>query len=313
MIKEKDIRINDFVVVRKAGDIIPEVVRVLFDKRDSSQKKYIFPKLCPVCNQEIIRLENEAHHFCINNDCPARLIESIAHFASRDAMDIKGLGEATIKTFIEAKILSGIEDIYSLDKKEAEVLALEGFKQKSYDNLIQAINDSKNNDLNKFINGLGIRQVGSRASQILSETYQSIEALKKASVQELQEIRDIGEITAQSIVDFFENDKNIEMIENLHSLGLNPKESISEVVEDSFFTNKTVVITGSFENYNRNQLKEKLESLGAKVTGSVSNNTDIVVYGESAGSKYDRAVSLNKQLMNESEFISEVSKNEKDA
>lgn len=313
MIKEKDIRINDFVVVRKAGDIIPEVVRVLFDKRDSSQKKYIFPKLCPVCNQEIIRLENEAHHFCINNDCPARLIESIAHFASRDAMDIKGLGEATIKTFIEAKILSGIEDIYSLDKKEAEVLALEGFKQKSYDNLVQAINASKNNSLSKFINGLGIRQVGSRASQILSETYQSIEALKKASVQELQEIRDIGAITAQSIVDFFENEKNIEMINNLNSLGVSPKESIVEVVEDSFFTNKTVVITGSFENYNRKELKEKLESLGAKVTGSVSNNTDIVVYGESAGSKYDRAVSLNKQLMNESEFISEVSKNEKDA
>ena len=137
--------------------------------------------------------------------------------------------------------------------------------------------------------------------------------MKKASDQELQEIRDIGAITAQSIVDFFENEKNIEMINNLNSLGVSPKESIIEVVEDSFFTNKTVVITGSFENYNRKELKEKLESLGAKVTGSVSNNTDIVVYGESAGSKYDRAVSLNKQLMNESEFISEVSKNEKDA
>lgn len=312
MIIEKDIRINDQVVVRKAGDIIPEVVRVLFDKRDESQVKYDFPKLCPVCHQEIIRLENEAHHFCINTDCPARLIESLAHFASRDAMDIKGLGEQTIKTFQEAGIVKGIEDLYHLKDKETEILAIEGFKEKSFNNLITAIESSKGNDLDKFINGLGIRQVGSRASQILSEHYHSIDELKAATVTDLELIDDIGNITAQSIVDFFENDKNNEMISHLKEIGLNPSSEKTEVIKDSFFSDKTVVITGSFEDYDRKSLTEKLQSLGAKVTGSVSGKTDIVVYGQQAGSKYDKALSLEIEVMDEREFKKEVNKHEKD-
>ncbi len=306
MIIEKDIRINDWVNVRKAGDIIPEVVSVVMDKRDGSQVGYIFPKHCPVCSQEIVRLENEAHHFCINADCPARLVESLAHFASRDAMDIKGLGEATIKTLQEVGIISGIEDLYRLKDKEAEILNLEGFKEKSFNNLISAIEKSKSNDLAKFINGLGIRQVGSRASQILSEKFGSIEKLKKAKVSDLEAIDDIGNITAVSIVDFFANEKNIEMIETLKALGLNPVRKEVEVVLDSYFSNKTVVITGSFQHYDRKSLTSELESLGAKVTGSVSSKTDIVIYGDKAGSKYDKAIDLNVAVMNEQEFTEQV-------
>ncbi|NLC55016.1 MAG: NAD-dependent DNA ligase LigA [Erysipelothrix sp.] len=311
MIKEKDIRINDHVIVRKAGDIIPEVVKVLFDKRDGSQKSYVFPNNCPVCDQEIVRLENEAHHFCINVDCPARLIETMAHFASRDAMDIKGLGEQTIKTLYNENILSSLEDIYRLKTKEAQVLSLQGFKEKSFSNLIMAIEASKDNDLSKFINGLGIRLVGSRASQILSEHYDNIDALSFAKVEELQLISDIGSITAQSIVDFFKNPKNIEMINNLKDLGVNPQAVKTEVLEEGYFANKTVVVTGSFENYDRKALTSKLETFGAKVTGSVSGKTDIVVYGENAGSKYTKAIKLNVEVMNEEEFIKEVENYEK--
>ncbi len=307
MIIEKDIRVSDWVVVRKAGDIIPEVVKVVLDKRDGSQIKYEFPKVCPVCNQEIVRLQNEAHHFCINADCPARLVESLAHFASRDAMDIKGLGEATINTFQKANIISGIEDLYRIKDKKEAILSLEGFKEKSFNNLISAIEKSKSNDLAKFINGLGIRQVGSRASVILSEKYHSIDEIKKAKVEELEMIDDIGSITAHSIVDFFENEKNIEMIETLKTLGLNPTSENKIIVVDNYFSNKTVVITGSFENYDRKSLTSKLESLGAKVTGSVSSKTDIVVYGDKAGSKYDKALELNVSVMDEQDFNERVS------
>ena len=309
-IKDKDIRINDKVIVRKAGDIIPEVVRVLKDKRNEAVKKYDFPKNCPVCSQEIVRLKGEAHHFCVNSDCPARLLESIAHFASRDAMDIKGLGERTIEIFQNNNIVESIEDLYKLENKEEEILSLEGFKEKSYNNLISAIEKSKSNKLSKLINGLGIRHIGSRGSQILSEYYYSIDDLMLAKKEELESIDDIGEVTAQSIVDFFENDKNREMIKSLKDLGLNMQSEEKESVVESYFTDKTIVITGSFENYNRKQLKTLLEGFGAKVTGSVSGNTDILVYGESAGSKYDKAQTLDVELMDEETLNSEVAKYE---
>lgn len=312
MIIEKDIRVNDQVIVRKAGDIIPEVVRVLFDKRDGSQKSFIFPTTCPQCGQDIVKLKNEAHHFCVNADCPARIIESLAHFASRDAMDIKGLGEATIKTFHQHTIINSIEDIYRLKDKKAEILELEGFKEKSVENLIVAIENSKNNNLDKFINGLGIRLVGSRASEILANHYRSIDNLIKAKIQDLEMIADIGQITAQSIVDYFKNEKNLEMIKTLKDLGINPQVVDKKIVEDSVFSDKTVVITGSFENYDRKSLTAMLSRLGAKVTSSVSSKTDIVVYGENAGSKYTKALDLNINTMSETQLKQEVKAHEKD-
>lgn len=307
MIKQKDIRVGDKVVVRKAGEIIPEVVRVLFDEREDNIEPYVFPTNCPICHSELQRLENEAHHYCINTDCPARIIESLAHFGSRDAMDISGLGEATVKRFHEAGLLSSIEDIYRLDQKSDEVLALEGFKEKSYENLINSINKSKNNDLEKFIAGLGIRHVGSKAAKALANEFLSIDNLMRATVEQLVEVPDIGKITAVSVSDFFSIEKNIQMIESLKALGLKLENDIIEINEDSKFSDKVIVITGSLANYSRKELTALLESLNAKVTSSVSKNTDLVIYGASAGSKYTKAVDLNVPVMSEEEFIEELS------
>lgn len=311
MIKLKDIRVNDTVIVRKAGEIIPEVVSVKFDERDENSAAYKFPEECPICHSKLQRLENEAHHYCLNTDCPARIIESLAHFASRNAMDISGLGEATVTRFHEANILDSIEDIYKLDQKANEILAMEGFKEKSYQKLIDSINQSKNNSLEQFISGLGIRHVGNKGAKTLANAYHTIEEIMNASVEDLILIDDIGEITAVSIYEFFKVEKNIEMIKNLRLLGLKLESDIIEVDEESLFSEKTIVITGTLSNYKRKELQTLLESLNAKVVSSVSKNTDIVIYGENAGSKYTRALELGVKVMSESEFIEELNKDEK--
>lgn len=306
MIKQKDIRINDTVIVRKAGEIIPEVVRVLFDERDGSEETYIFPAECPRCGSTLQRLEGEAHHFCLNNDCPARVIESLAHFASRDAMDISGLGEATVTRLHEEGILNSIEDIYFLENHKETILSMEGFKEKSYQNLIDAINASKKNSLEQFISGLGIRHVGSKAAKVLANEYLKIDNIVKTDVEHLKGINDIGDVTAQSIHDFFTNESNLNMIESLKNFGLSLENEEVRVDKNSMFSDKTVVITGSFSQYSRKDLTTMLQNLNAKVTSSVSKNTDLVVYGESAGSKYDKAVQLGITVMNEEEFLEEV-------
>lgn len=306
MITQKDIRVNDTVIVRKAGEIIPEVVRVKFDERDGSELPYEFPTQCPRCGSTLERLEGEAHHYCLNNDCPARIIESLAHFASRNAMDISGLGEATVTRLHEEGLLNSIEDIYHLENHREKILTMEGFKEKSYENLINAINASKENSLEQFISGLGIRHVGSKAAKVLADEYLTVDNLLKTTVEQLVEVSDIGAVTAQSIHDFFAIEANQKMINSLKQLGLKLENEVVHVDETTIFSEKTIVITGSFSQYSRKELTEMLQSYNAKVTSSVSKNTDLVVYGESAGSKYDKAIQLGVAVMSEAEFLEEV-------
>lgn len=305
MIKDKDVRIGDSVVIRKAGDIIPEVVRSLDERRDGTQIPYIFPKECPICHNPLVRYPDEAAHYCINQDCPARVVEAMVHFASRDAMNIDTLGDKKVEQLHQASVLNSIEDIYLLKNKRLDLLRLEGFQQKSVDKLLEAIELSKQNELDHLLFGLGIRQVGQKASKILANKYGTIDKLMEASVDELKNIKDIGEITAKSIVDFFSTPSNAEMIENLKMSGLRTDIEIEEVKESSF-TNKTVVLTGSLQSLTRNEAKAILESLGANVSGSVSKKTDLVIYGEAAGSKLAKAAELGVATMSEEEFSEEV-------
>ena len=305
MIKEKDIRIHDAVIVRKAGDIIPEVVRPIVERRNGTQAIYNFPTQCPICGSTLVRLPDEAAHYCINQDCPARVVESMIHFASRDAMDIDGLGDKKVEFFHKAGLLNTIEDIYRLAEHKEEILAMEGFKDKSYQKLIDAIEASKQQPLEDLIYGLGIRQVGKKAAKVLAKHFLTMETLMHASMEDLVTIKDIGVITAQSIVAFFREGKNIELIDHLKAFGL-CMESGAETIIESQFTNKTVVLTGTLQQMTRNEAKALLESLGANVSGSVSRKTDLVIYGEAAGSKLTKANSLGVATMDEETFLAEV-------
>lgn len=309
MIKEKDIRIGDDVIVRKAGDIIPEVVRPLIERRDGSQQIYQFPKNCPVCHSELVRYEDEAAHYCINKDCPARVVESIIHFASREAMNIDSLGDKKVEFFHQQALLNSIEDIYTLQEHKEEILAFEGFKDKSYEKLIQAIEQSKTRPLEDLLYGLGIRQVGQKAAKILAKKFLTMDRLMDASLEELTTIKDIGTITAQSIHTFFQEEKNQNIIMNLKKYGLR-MDTQKDQIKENMFTNKTVVLTGTLLNLKREEAKKILEGWGAVVSGSVSKKTDYVIFGENAGSKLTKAESLGVIVMSEKEFLNEVNKND---
>ena len=311
MIKEKDIRIHDDVVVRKAGDIIPEVVRPLLERRNDTQAVYHFPTHCPICGSELVRFPEEAAHYCINQDCPARVVESMIHFASRDAMDIDTLGDKKVEFFHKQGFLNTIEDIYCLKEHRQELIDLEGFKEKSVDQLLDAIEDSKQNPLEDLIYGLGIRQVGKKAAKVLAKHFLSMDALMAANEEELVAIKDIGQITAESITAFFHEPKNMELIAHLKGYGLR-MDTEAEQIQESSFSGKTIVLTGTLTQMTRNDAKALLESLGANVSGSVSKKTDLVIYGEAAGSKLTKANSLGVMTMDEDTFMKEVNGNEQE-
>ncbi len=304
MIKNKDLRINDVVVIRKAGEIIPEVVKSIPERRDGTQVPYHYPTECPVCGSKLVRLEGEAEHFCINPDCPARIVESIIHFASRDAMDIDSLGDKKIEQLHEWHMLNSIEDIYRLHFKREELLDKKGYSQKGVDKLLANIEQSKSQPLANLLFGLGIRLVGKKAAGILADHFGSMSALEQASEEELAAIKFIGHITAQSIHAYFREPENKELIEFLRREGLNMEQKKKEV-QQSVFSDKTVVLTGKL-NMPRSEAKKILESLGANVAGSVSKKTDFVIYGEDAGSKLTKARELGVPLMSEGEFEEEV-------
>ena len=311
IIKEKDIRIHDDVVVRKAGDIIPEVVRPLLERRNDTQAVYHFPTHCPICGSELVRFPEEAAHYCINQDCPARVVESMIHFASRDAMDIDTLGDKKVEFFHKQGFLNTIEDIYCLKEHRQELIDLEGFKEKSVDKLLDAIEDSKQNPLEDLIYGLGIRQVGKKAAKVLAKHFLSMDALMAANEEELVAIKDIGQITAESITAFFHEPKNMELIAHLKGYGLR-MDTEAEQIQESSFSGKTIVLTGTLTQMTRNDAKALLESLGANVSGSVSKKTDLVIYGEAAGSKLTKANSLGVMTMDEDTFMKEVNGNEQE-
>lgn len=305
MIVNKDLRIGDIVVVRKAGEIIPEVVTSVPERRDGTQVPYKFPTTCPICGSHLVRLPDEAAHYCINQDCPARVVESMIHFASRDAMNIDTLGDKKIEQLHEWGYLNSIEDIYFLDRYYDELIEKPGYQKKSVDKLLESIEKSKKQPLGVILYGLGIRQVGKKAAMILAEQFGDIDTLMHTCVDELVLIHDIGLITASSVVAFFKEEKNLHLIDVLKQAGCNFKQEKKQVVE-SRFTNKTCVLTGTLEHYTRNEAKAILESLGANVSGSVSKKTDYVIYGTAAGSKLTKAQSLGVMTMSEEEFVQEV-------
>ena len=304
IIKEKDVRINDTVIVRKAGDIIPEVVRVIKENRDGSQIPFVFPDVCPECGGKLYRFEGEAAHYCVNSECKARLVYSISHFAERNAMNIDGLGENKVEVFINTGLLSSFEDIYKLHNRKDEILNLEKFGQKSFDNLIEAIENSKANSLERLINGLGIRQVGEKAAKVLASYYKTMDNFIGASLEDLSEIKDIGPVTAKYIKEFFEEKDNLEMISQLKLFGVNMEYIDTRTNTNSEFNDKTVVLTGSLEIYTRSEASKILEDLGAHVASSVSKKTDYVIYGVEAGSKLTKAKELGVKCIDEKTFKS---------
>ena len=310
MIKEKDVRINDDVIIRKAGDIIPEVVRSLPERRNGTQGIYKFPQICPFCGSKLVRFADEAAHYCMNQDCPARIVRGMIHFASRDAMNIDTLGDKKIEFFHKQGFLNTIEDIYELSLHKEEILALEGFQEKSFQKMILAIEASKERPLEDLLFGLGIREVGKKAARVLAKTYGNIDDLMAAEEAELTAIKDIGVVTAQSIRAYFAEPKNKELIAHLKGFGLR-MDTDKEVIKESIFTGKTVVLTGTLQYLKRNEAKALLERLGANVSGSVSKKTDLVIYGEASGSKLSKAKELGVATMDEEAFMKEVNANEK--
>lgn len=295
-ISEKDLRIGDTVVIRKAGEIIPEVVRVVSHAQDS--EPYKLPDICPSCGAKVIREEGEAAVRCVNPECPAQLLRNLIHFCSRDAMDIEGLGDSVLEKLAESGLVSKVSDIYTLKKED--FLTLEGFKDKSSQNLVDAIEKSKQNDLSKLIFALGIRHIGQKAGKILADSFGTVDELMKADVGTLSEIDTIGGIMAQSVVDFFALEQSQKEIEMLKALGVNTK-SLKEKADDRF-AGMTFVLTGTLPTYSRNEASELIEKYGGKTASSVSKKTTYVLAGEEAGSKLTKAQELGITIIDEAKF-----------
>lgn len=298
----KEMMIGDTVVIRKAGDVIPEVVKSLKEKRTGNEKPFVMIDKCPVCGEPLTKVD--AMHFCLNPHCDAKHIEGLIHYSSRDAMDIEGLGEKIVELLFNEKFINDIPSIYNLYNFRQDIIFMDGFKDKSVDNLIDAIEKSKQNSLEKLIFGLGIKEVGAKTAKILAKKYLTMDELMKASYEDLLAIPDIGPISATSISEYFKNENNIKLIEELKNLGLNMKYLgiISSDVTSPFY-GKTVVLTGTLSNMGRKEATELLENLGAKVAGSVSKNTDYVIFGEEAGSKLDKARALGVKTLDEESFL----------
>ena len=303
----KDVRVGDTISIRKAGDVIPEVVRVLKERRNGTEKEFQMLENCPICHTKIVRKDTEADYYCPNEMCPARKIENIIHFASREAMNIDGLGESIIEDLYNENFITNITDIYDIDKYEEELMNLEGYGKKKIDNLKSAIKDSKNNSLERLIYGLGIRNVGAKTAKVLAKYYKTLDNLMTASYEELVNISDIGDIIAKSIISYFSNEDNKNIITKLKQLGVNTTYiNNSGYEEKDEFKGKTFVLTGSLVNITRDKASEIIESLGGKVSSSVSSNTSVVVVGDSPGSKYDKALALGIPIWQEDEFLDKI-------
>ena len=301
-VKDKGLMVNDYVVIRKAGDVIPEVVRPVLERRDGTQIPFEMIEKCPVCGAPLVR--KDAMHFCLNPDCDAKQIESIIHFASKDAMDIEGMGEKVVEQFFNQGFIHNVPDIYNLMDHRDDIISLDGWQSKSIDKLIEAIDNSKANSLERLLFGLGIKEVGAKMAKTLSKKYQNLENLMNASLEELLEINDVGPVVATSIYNFFKDEKKMEIVNKLIALGLNTNFlGTTATAANNYFSGKTVVLTGTLSSYGRKEATEILENLGAKVTGSVSKATDCVVAGVEAGSKLDKAQALGITVLDEEEFL----------
>ncbi len=302
----KDLKIGDIVSIRKAGDVIPEVVEVKKERRTGKEQEFVMIKECPMCGKEIVKKEGQVDYFCMNLECPARKIESLIHFASRDAMNIDGLGERIMEDFFNFGFIQKISDIYHLDQHKKELITLEGYGDKSVTNLLNSIENSKNNSLEKLLFGLGIAHVGAKTSKIIAQHFKRLDYLMKASIEELTSIYDIGDIIAKSIVEYFSKEDNLEEIRRLKEIGLNMNYIGKDITINSEFQDKTFVLTGSLENYSRDEAKEIIEQFGGKITGSVSKKTSVVIVGKDPGSKYDKAKELGITIWTEEEFLNKI-------
>ena len=297
---DKDVRVGDTISIRKAGDVIPEVVEVKLDRRKEDSVPFKMIENCPMCNSVLVR--KDANHYCKNEHCPSRKIESLIHFSSRDAMYIEGFGESIVEDFYNLGYLKNIDDFYTLDKYKDELMLLEGFGEKSISKLLESASNSKKNSLERLLFGLGIRYVGKKTAKILSKYYKTMDNLIKADFDELKSINDIGDVIAKSIVDYFYDEKNINLINRLKDLNLNMRYLGEEVnTSNENINGKTFVITGTLSRP-RDEIKEEIEGLGGNVTGSVTKKTDYVIAGEKAGSKLTKATELGIRVLTEEEY-----------
>ncbi len=298
-IKDKDLRIGDHVIIQKQGDVIPEVIKVLKEKRNGNEKVFSMPKYCPVCGAEAVRIDGEAAVRCTGIECPAKALRNIVHFASRDGMNIEGLGYKIVEQLVNKGLIKNIADIYYLKQEDIESLKKNG--KKFAKNLIDAINDSKNRDLSNLISALGIMHVGKKSAKNLSRKFKTLDKLMEASVEDLSAKDDIGEIIANSIYQFFREDQTIDLINRLKEAGVNMV-SLEEETTDDRFEGKTFVLTGSLEKYSREQASDIIEKLGGKTSTSVSKKTSYVLAGSDAGSKLEKAEKLGIRVISEQEF-----------
>lgn len=316
-ISEKDIRIGDIVKVQKAGDVIPEISTVVLTKRPENTEKFMMPQICPVCGADAIRKPGEVARVCVNVDCPAKLKRKLEHFVSRNCMNIDGLGEKNIELFLDLGLINDLADIYLLKNHRDDLLKLPGYGEKSVNKLLQAIELSKDNPMENFLAALGIQFIGSNTADLIADEVPDLDKLKVMSADELESIPGIGQASANAIVEYFADPINQSLIEKFRELGLNfksnrYKDSASREAADKLpWSGLKAVVTGTLENYKRQEAEAKLKQLGAQVVSAVSKNVNFILVGENAGSKLDKALELNLKIINEQEFIQAINEPDK--
>ena len=297
----KHLMIGDIVSIKKAGDVIPEVVEAKFERRTGNEKPFVMIKECPMCHKPIEKKVGQVDYYCVNPSCPKRNIESIIHFVSRDAMNIEGLGDEIVEELYNLGFVKSIEDLYSIKDKKEKIMEFDGYGEKSVNKIIENLEKSKDNSLERLLFGLGIKEIGTKTAKILASNFNDIDFLMQATKEELESIKDIGSITANSVVEYFQNNK--ELIENLKKIGINMKYKGKVAGVNELVSGKKFVITGTISKMGRKEIKEKLESYNASISESVSKNTDIVIVGDNPGSKYQDALKLNKVIWNEEKLL----------
>ena len=307
-IKEKGLMIGDTVILRKAADVIPEVVRPLPEKRNGTERPFIMSDVCPECGQPLTKVQGL--HYCLNEECPSRKIETIIHFASRDAMDIDGMGQRVVEEFFGEGFMTDIPEVYTLYNRAAEIKALDGWSDKSIDSLLNAIEISKGRSLEKLLFGLGIKEIGSKTAKVLARRFKTLDAFFPLTEEDYLKVDDIGPVAAHSLFTYFHDPDNLQMIETLRFMGVNFEYLGADATDtSSYFFGKTVVLTGALQKYSRTEMTNLLESIGAKVAGSVSKKTDIVIAGSDAGSKLTKAQALGIEILDEETALTYLEKN----
>ncbi len=306
-IKERDLKIGDHILIRKAGDVIPEVIKSLKEKRTGKEKYFVMPKNCPICNHKLVKSDTNIDLLCPNTNCDARNIEGLIHFSSKPAMNIDGLGEKITEYFYNEEIIRSFIDIYNLKNHKDKLVLLDGFGTKSIENLLLSIENSKQNSLERLLFALGIKGIGEKTAKIIAKKYHNMDNIIKASINEEINLPDIGPILKENLKIYFSNKENLDQINNFKELNLNMTYLGDKIIENKNFLNKKIVVTGTLEKYNRNEIQSLIENSGGIWTSSVSRNTDIVIVGENPGLKYEKAKKLNIEIWNEEDLIKKVS------